>query len=91
MIGTNLFESNQYGLNHIWQLMETQSNEIDIKENTMMKNFRNFINSSGIDLKSSLLLIFDVLMQLIEVNINTECFWMNDTNENYRYVHKKAI
>lgn len=61
---TSKFWKSQLDLNCVWQIVE----ELDEKKiNLSLKNSLYLIESSGIDLKSSLQLIFDVFGQLIEV------------------------
>lgn len=64
IISTRKFLSNQMEMNFTWQIIEETSE----KQTTVcLKNSRHFIAQSGIDLKSSVQLIFDVFAQLIEV------------------------
>ncbi|KAG4067967.1 hypothetical protein HA402_010653 [Bradysia odoriphaga] len=62
---TSSFSKGQLDLNCVWQVVE----EMDEKKlNLSLRNSLYLIESSEIDLKSSLQLIFDVFGQLIEIN-----------------------
>lgn len=63
---TSQFSKSQLDLNCVWQIVE----EMDEKKiNLSLRNSRYLIESSEIDLKSSLQLIFDVFGQVIEVRV----------------------
>lgn len=64
IISTRKFLANQMEMNFTWQIIEETSE----KQTTVcLKNSRYFIAQSGIDLKSSVQLIFELFEQLIEV------------------------
>lgn len=67
LIGTHKFKSNQFELNSIWQIVEEQN--LANSKYVPIKNINYFIEKAGIDLKSSVQLIFDVYSQLIEVRL----------------------
>lgn len=70
IISTRKFLANQMEMNFTWQIIEETSE----KQTTVcLKNSRYFIAQSGIDLKSSVQLIFDVFAQLIEVRFVWTC------------------
>ena len=64
-ISSSKYLSNQMKMNHTWQhIEEFTSKTTDV----FFENSNYFIQQSGIDLKSSIQLTFDVFSQLIEVN-----------------------
>lgn len=72
VIGTTEFASHQYDLNVIWHIIEGQpavSKRIDVE----LKNMKYFLEATAIDFNSSIQLTFDVLSQLLDVNISF-CF-----------------
>lgn len=67
LIGTKRLQLNQFSIDFIWQTID-DSNFVANKDISINKNSKYFIEKSGIDLKSSMQLIFDVFSQLIEQN-----------------------
>lgn len=67
VIGTESFVANQCDLNVVWHIIEGQM-FASVELNTSLKNMRYFIEQSGIDLTSSVELIFNVFTQLMEEN-----------------------
>jgi hypothetical protein len=63
VIGTNDFLYNQFGMKYFWQQIE---DKIDVKDVTLI-NSKFFIEKIGIDIKSSVQLIYDIFTQMIEV------------------------
>lgn len=63
IIGSTKFQSNQMEMNCVWQIIEESSDIYEIS----LKNMYFYLEKMGIDLKSSVQLIFDVFSQLIEV------------------------
>lgn len=68
-IGTETLASNQYELNTIWHIIEEQQFSNTSNDYVSLKNTQYFLEQSSIDLKSSLQIIFDVLTQVIQVNL----------------------
>lgn len=69
-ISTTKCLPNQIDLTYLWQIIE------DVPEppkSSQQKNARHILEQSGIDLKSSVQLIFDVFSQLMEVLIHCGC------------------
>jgi hypothetical protein len=63
VIGTNEFLYNQFGMKYFWQQIE---DKIDVKDVTLI-NSKFFVEKIGIDIKSSVQLIYDIFTQMIEV------------------------
>lgn len=67
LIGTHKFTSNQFELNSIWQIVEEQN--LANSKYIPIKNINYFVEKSGVDLRSSVQLIFDVCTQMMEVSV----------------------
>lgn len=63
IIGSNYFRPNQFSMNYFWQIVEDNS----VITNISIKSSKFLIDKIGIDLKSSIQLIYDVFGMMIEV------------------------
>lgn len=64
IIGSNYFRPNQFSMNYFWQIVEDNS----VITNISIKSSRFLIEKIGIDLKSSIQLIYDVFGMMIDDN-----------------------
>lgn len=63
--GTVNFLSNQFELNYIWHKIEELDTPV---QDVAVRNEMMYLERSGVDLRSSVQLIYDVFSQQIEVN-----------------------
>lgn len=66
-ISCSTFEPNQFALNYTWQMIETRE-EVASAGSIVSRNCSYYIEKCGIDFKSALQLIFDIMTQMIDSN-----------------------
>lgn len=66
-ISCSSFEPNQFALNYTWQMIESRE-EVASAGSIVGRNTTYYIEKCGIDFKSALQLIYDIITQMIDAN-----------------------
>jgi huntingtin len=67
IVSCRSFQMNQFALNYTWQMIETNA-EVASAGSQMSRNIQFFHENCGIDFKSALQLIYDLVTQMIDDN-----------------------
>ncbi|CAO1418775.1 unnamed protein product [Diamesa serratosioi] len=95
-IGMQSFGMNQFALNYTWQLVETNNVASD-SGSCLSRNINYLIDKSGVDFKSALQLIYDIMTQMIEDNPVlvlpqlSKIVEILDNIEQFKWINKKML
>ena len=95
-IGMQSFGMNQFALNYSWQLVET-NNVVCGSGSCLSRNINYLIVKSGVDFKSALQLIYDIMTQMIEDNPIlvlpqlAKIVEILDNIEQFKWINKKML
>lgn len=95
-IGMQFFGMNQFALNYTWQLVET-NNVVTGSGSCLSRNINYLIEKSGVDFKSALQLIYDIMTQMIDDNPIlvlpqlSKIIEILDNIEQFKWINKKVL
>lgn len=95
-IGMQSFGMNQFALNYTWQLVET-NNVVSGSGSCLSRNINYLIEKSGVDFKSALQLIYDIMTQMIEDNPIlvlpqlSKIVEILDNIDQFKWINKKVL
>lgn len=96
VIGCHSFQMNQFALNYTWQMIETNS-EVASSGSVMSRNIQFFHEKCGIDFKSAIQLIFDLITQMIDENAMmvlpqlAKLIEILDNSEQFKWINRKMM
>jgi hypothetical protein len=94
VISTETFDMNQLSLNHNWQMIESRE-EVAAKASMLTKNISFYHERAGIDFKSALQLIYDLITQMIDDNFVivlpqlAKLIDFLDNSDQFKWINKK--
>ncbi|CRL05136.1 CLUMA_CG018007, isoform A [Clunio marinus] len=96
MIGCTSFEMNQFALNYTWQMIEMRE-EVASAGSILSRNVAYYHEKCGVDFKSALQLIYDVMTQMIDENPTlvlpqlVKLVDVLDNSEQFKWINRKML
>lgn len=94
VISSSTFEMNQLALNHNWQMIESRD-EVAAKGSMLTRNVAFYHERAGVDFKSALQLIYDLITQMIDENFVivlpqlAKLIDLLDNADQFKWINKK--